>query len=95
MPNFKGTRFNNAHETLLWASQSKTARYTFHYKAMKTFNDDFTKLGSWIGLLFPIRPTGKGKIQRIGNWELKVSNFLTSKNLGQEFGLIKELILIP
>lgn len=47
MPNFKGTRFNNAHETLIWASQSKTARYTFHYKAMKTFNDDLQMRSDW------------------------------------------------
>ena len=47
MPNFKGTRFNNAHETLIWASQSKTARYTFHYKAMKAFNDDKQMRSDW------------------------------------------------
>ncbi len=47
MPNFKGTRFNNAHETLIWASKSKTARYTFHYKAMKTFNDDLQMRSDW------------------------------------------------
>jgi len=47
MPNFKGTRFNNAHETLIWASQSKTAKYTFHYKAMKTFNDDLQMRSDW------------------------------------------------
>ena len=47
MPNFKGTRFNNAHETLIWASQSKTAKYTFHYKAMKSFNDDLQMRSDW------------------------------------------------
>ena len=47
MPNFKGTRFNNAHETLIWASQNKTAKYTFHYKAMKTFNDDLQMRSDW------------------------------------------------
>lgn len=47
MPNFKGTRFNNAHETLLWAAQSKIARYTFHYKAMKGFNDDKQMRSDW------------------------------------------------
>lgn len=47
MPNFKGTRFNNAHETLIWASKSKTARYTFHYKAMKAFNDDKQMRSDW------------------------------------------------
>ncbi len=47
MPNFKGTRFNNAHETLLWASKSKTAKYTFHYKAIKIFNDDLQMRSDW------------------------------------------------
>ena len=47
IPNFKGTRFNNAHETLIWASKSKTAKYTFHYKAMKTFNDDKQMRSDW------------------------------------------------
>ena len=40
MPNFKGTRFTNAHETLIWASKGEKARYTFNYRAMKTLNDD-------------------------------------------------------
>ena len=47
MPNFKGTRFNNAHETLIWASKSEGARYTFHYKALKTFNDDKQMRSDW------------------------------------------------
>lgn len=47
MPNFRGTRFNNAHETLLWAVQSKTAKYTFHYKTMKSFNDDLQMRSDW------------------------------------------------
>ena len=40
MPNFRGTRFTNAHETLIWAARDKTSRPTFHYNALKTFNDD-------------------------------------------------------
>jgi len=47
MPNFKGTRFNNAHETLIWASTGEKARYTFHYKAMKTYNDDLQMRSDW------------------------------------------------
>jgi len=46
-PNFKGTRFNNAHETLIWAAKSKDSRYTFHYKAMKSFNDDLQMRSDW------------------------------------------------
>ena len=40
MPNFKGTRFTNAHETLIWASKGENAKYTFNYRAMKTLNDE-------------------------------------------------------
>lgn len=47
MPNFKGTRFNNAHETLIWASKNKNSRYTFHYKTMKAFNDDLQLRSDW------------------------------------------------
>ncbi len=47
MPNFKGTRFNNAHETLIWASKSQQSKYTFHYKALKTFNDDLQMRSDW------------------------------------------------
>ena len=38
MPNFKGTRFTNAHETLIWASKSKCSKYTFNYQTMKLLN---------------------------------------------------------
>lgn len=47
MPNFKGTRFNNAHETLIWASESKSSSYTFNYKSMKVFNDDKQMRSDW------------------------------------------------
>lgn len=47
MPNFRGTRFNNAHETLLWAAKSQDSRVTFHYKAMKGFNDDLQMRSDW------------------------------------------------
>jgi site-specific DNA-methyltransferase (adenine-specific)/modification methylase len=47
MPNFKGTRFNNAHETLIWASQNKDSKYVFHYKSMKVFNDDKQMRSDW------------------------------------------------
>jgi len=48
MPNFKGTRFTNAHETLIWAAQSDKARYTFNYEAMKAFNDDLQMRSDWV-----------------------------------------------
>jgi DNA modification methylase len=47
MPNFRGTRFNNAHETLIWASKSKHSKYTFNYKTMKAFNDDLQLRSDW------------------------------------------------
>lgn len=47
MPNFKGTRFNNAHETLIWASKNKNSPYKFHYKSMKAFNDDKQMRSDW------------------------------------------------
>ncbi len=47
MPNFKGTRFTNAHETLIWAAKSKAARYTFHYDALKMLNDDLQMRSDW------------------------------------------------
>jgi len=48
MPNFKGTRFTNAHETLIWASQGEKARYTFNYRAMKTLNDELQMRSDWV-----------------------------------------------
>jgi modification methylase len=48
MPNFKGTRFTNAHETLIWASMGEKARYTFNYRAMKTLNDELQMRSDWL-----------------------------------------------
>ncbi len=48
MPNFKGTRFTNAHETLIWASMGDKARYTFNYTAMKTLNDELQMRSDWL-----------------------------------------------
>jgi DNA modification methylase len=47
MPNFKGTRFNNAHETLIWATKSKESKYTFHYHSLKCMNDDLQMRSDW------------------------------------------------
>lgn len=47
MPNFRGTRFTNAHETLIWASKGEKARYTFNYTAMKTLNDELQMRSDW------------------------------------------------
>src|SRR6201996_2525720 len=48
MPNFKGTRFTNAHETLIWAAKSRgQRRYTFNYDALKAANDDLQMRSDW------------------------------------------------
>ena len=48
MPNFRGRRFTNAHETLIWAAKSQDARYTFNYGAMKALNDDLQMRSDWL-----------------------------------------------
>lgn len=48
MPNFKGTRFTNAHETLIWASMGEKSRYTFNYRSMKTLNDELQMRSDWV-----------------------------------------------
>jgi modification methylase len=47
MPNFRGTRFTNAHETLIWASKSEDAKPTFHYDAMKMLNEGVQMRSDW------------------------------------------------
>ena len=47
MPNFKGTRFTNAHETLIWAARTKEGRPTFNYAAMKALNDGVQMRSDW------------------------------------------------
>jgi len=51
MPNFRGKRFTNAHETLIWAARDRKSRVTFNYEAMKAGNDDLQMRSDW---LFPI-----------------------------------------
>ncbi|QPC45194.1 site-specific DNA-methyltransferase [Kaustia mangrovi] len=49
MPNFRGKRFTNAHETLIWAAKdSDQKRYTFNYEAMKALNDDLQMRSDWV-----------------------------------------------
>ncbi len=48
MPNFRGTRFTNAHETMIWASRSEDSRYTFNYRTMKALNDDLQMRSDWV-----------------------------------------------
>ncbi len=48
MPNFRGRRFTNAHETLIWAAREEASRYTFNYEALKAFNDDVQMRSDWL-----------------------------------------------
>ena len=47
MPNFRGRRFTNAHETLIWASKSESAKYRFNYDAMKALNEELQMRSDW------------------------------------------------
>ena len=51
MPNFRGKRFTNAHETMIWCARDKTTKPTFNYQAMKALNDGIQMRSDW---LFPI-----------------------------------------
>lgn len=48
MPNFRGRRFTNAHETLIWCAYDSGARYKFNYEAMKALNDDVQMRSDWL-----------------------------------------------
>ncbi|MFL2889841.1 MAG: site-specific DNA-methyltransferase [Pelagibacteraceae bacterium] len=62
MPNFKGTRFTNAHETLIWASKNKKSKYTFNYQSLKCLNDDLQMRSDW---MLPIC-NGKERLRKNG-----------------------------
>ena len=47
MPNFRGRRFTNAHETMIWASKSENSKYRFNYDAMKSLNEDLQMRSDW------------------------------------------------
>lgn len=63
MPNFRGVRFTNAHETLLWAQKKKGAKYTFNHQSMKALNEDLQMRSDWI---IPLS-TGKERIKSNGS----------------------------
>ena len=62
MPNFKGPRFTNAHETLIWASKNKKSKYTFNYQSLKCLNDDLQMRSDW---MLPIC-NGKERLKKDG-----------------------------
>jgi DNA modification methylase len=59
MPNFRGVRFTNAHETLIWAQKERGTRYTFNHHDLKVFNDDLQMRSDWS---FPVC-SGKQRIK--------------------------------
>ena len=48
MPNFRGKRLTNAHETLIWASKSENSKYTFNYEALKSLNEGVQMRSDWV-----------------------------------------------
>ena len=48
MPNFRGKRLTNAHETLIWAAKSDQSKYTFNYEAMKALNEGIQMRSDWV-----------------------------------------------
>ncbi|HEX2116658.1 MAG TPA: site-specific DNA-methyltransferase [Alphaproteobacteria bacterium] len=62
MPNFRGRRFTNAHETLIWAARDEASRYTFNYAALKSLNEELQMRSDW---LIPICG-GSERIKRDG-----------------------------
>jgi DNA modification methylase len=62
MPNFRGVRFANSHETMLWAQKKKGAKYTFNHHSMKALNDDLQMRSDWT---LPLA-TGKERIKSNG-----------------------------
>jgi DNA modification methylase len=59
MPNFRGVRFTNAHETLIWAQKNRGGKYTFNHQSMKALNDDLQMRSDWT---IPLT-TGKQRIR--------------------------------
>ncbi|MEO5337897.1 MAG: site-specific DNA-methyltransferase [Magnetospirillum sp. WYHS-4] len=62
MPNFRGRRFTNAHETLIWCARDKDSKYRFNYEAMKNLNDELQMRSDW---LLPIC-TGQERLKQGG-----------------------------
>lgn len=81
VPNFKGTRLCNAHETLIWCAKSKNSKYTFNYKTMKFLNNDKQERSVWnIGIC-------------IGNERLKDENGKKAHSTQKPEALLQKVIL--
>ncbi|WP_116085207.1 site-specific DNA-methyltransferase [Tropicimonas sp. IMCC34011] len=48
MPNFRGKRLTNAHETMIWASRGEGSKYTFNYEALKALNEGTQMRSDWV-----------------------------------------------
>ena len=48
MPNFRGMRLTNAHETMIWASKTEKSKYTFNYEALKALNEGIQMRSDWV-----------------------------------------------
>jgi len=48
MPNFRGKRFTNAHETMIWAGKDEASKYTFNYEALKALNEGIQMRSDWV-----------------------------------------------
>jgi modification methylase len=67
MPNFRGRRFTNAHETMIWASRDPGGKgYTFNYEALKAGNDDVQMRSDWT---FPLC-TGEERLKGLNGKKL-------------------------
>ena len=64
MPNFRGVRFTNAHETMIWAQKKKGAPYTFNHQSMKALNDDLQMRSDWQHWELPLA-TGKQRVKSV------------------------------
>jgi modification methylase len=65
MPNFRGVRLTNAHETMIWAQKKKGAKYTFNHHAMKALNEDLQMRSDWRHWELPLA-TGKQRVKHNG-----------------------------
>ena len=87
MPNFRGKRLTNAHETLIWAARSEASRYTFNYAALKALNEDVQMRSDWLLPLCPraerLRTADGGKVHPTQKPEALLHRILVgTTNLG-------------
>ena len=80
MPNFRGRRFTNAHETLIWCARGKDSRYRFNYEAMKNLNDDLQMRSDW---LLPLC-TGPERLKKDGKKAHPTQKRSEERRVGKE-----------